>query len=59
MLVVLLRMGKLKRGDEILMINGRSLIGMSHAEAQQFLHDLPLGALQVVVAQGPETWQVI
>ena len=52
------RMGKLRRGDEMLMINGRSLIGMTHAEANLFLSGLPQGALQVVVAQVPEAWQV-
>eukprot|EP00117_Sycon_ciliatum_P040278 scpid12420/ scgid4822/ PDZ domain-containing protein 2; Activated in prostate cancer protein; PDZ domain-containing protein 3; Processed PDZ domain-containing protein 2 len=51
------RMGKLRRGDEILMVNGRSMIGMSHAEAQHYLHDLPPGPIQVVVAQVPEAWQ--
>ena len=43
------RDGRLKVNDEVLMANGRSLVGMTHNEADLFLKSLP-GMVQLVVA---------
>ena len=43
------RDGRLKVNDELLMANGRSLVGMMHNEADLFLKSLP-GMVQLVVA---------
>lgn len=43
------RDGRLKRGDELLMINGKSLIGLSHSEAVDVLRNSPK-LIQIVVA---------
>lgn len=43
------RDGRLKVNDELLMANGRSLVGMTHNEADLFLKSLP-GMVQLVVA---------
>lgn len=43
------RDGRLKRSDELLMINGKSLIGLSHSEAVDVLRNSPK-LVQLVVA---------
>ncbi|KAK7116473.1 hypothetical protein V1264_002145 [Littorina saxatilis] len=43
------RDGRLKRGDELLMINGRSLVGLTHQEAVDALRSAP-SLVQLVVA---------
>uniref|UniRef100_A0A8C5LQV9 PDZ domain-containing protein n=1 Tax=Leptobrachium leishanense TaxID=445787 RepID=A0A8C5LQV9_9ANUR len=43
------RDGRLKAGDELLMINGQSLVGMSHQEAVSILRST-VGVVQLVVA---------
>ena len=47
--MLLHRDGRLKVNDELLMANGRSLVGMTHNEADLFLKSLP-GMVQLVVA---------
>ena len=48
------RDGRLKRGDELLMINGKSLIGLSHSEAVDVLRSSPK-LVQIVVASKVST----
>lgn len=46
---VVCRDGRLKRGDELLMINGQSLVGLTHQEAVDSLRSAP-SLVQLVVA---------
>lgn len=46
---VVYRDGRLKRGDELLMINGQSLVGLTHQEAVDSLRSAP-SLVQLVVA---------
>ncbi|KAJ8263063.1 hypothetical protein COCON_G00155200 [Conger conger] len=48
------RDGRLKAGDELLMINGRSLVGLSHQEAVAILRS-SAGLVQLVVASREES----
>lgn len=51
------RDGRLKRGDELLMINGKSLIGLSHSEAVDVLRSSPK-LVQIVVASKVSKGQI-
>ncbi|XP_048099189.1 LOW QUALITY PROTEIN: PDZ domain-containing protein 2 [Alosa alosa] len=49
------RDGRLKAGDELLMINGQSLVGLSHHEAVAILRLTAAGLVQLVVASRDES----
>lgn len=49
------RDGRLKVNDELLMANGRSLVGLTHNEADLFLKSLP-PMVQLVVATEVCNW---
>ena len=53
--IILLRDGRLKIGDELLWINGRHLIGLSHGEAVELLSSasssLSSSVVQLVIAR--------
>ena len=57
------RDGRLKRGDELLMVNSTGLLGMSLGDASKALRKLPYGPIRVVYScskpDGGETNNVV